>query len=154
MKHNIRIAKPEDFTIIQKLCDELYKDNESFDQHLDTNWSFSKNGIDYFKKVLSAKDHCCLLAEIDGRPAGFLLGGPKKLDYRIVSMAEIQNIGVSRDYRSLGIGTSLISRFRQWSREHGYQQIYVAAYYLNTRAVVFYKRQGLTPLDLSLEMDL
>jgi GNAT superfamily N-acetyltransferase len=149
----IRIAKPEDWEIIQKLNNEVFGANILYDRHLDEGWAMSDKGIKYFQKVLAAPDHCCIIAEVDHQPVGYLIGGPKEFDYRTVTMAEIHNTGVTPAHRSKGIGSKLISYFRQWCKDHGYQKMYVNAYFANDKAIAFYKKQGMSPIDISLEMD-
>lgn len=153
MDITIRTAKPEDWKIIQKLNNEVFEDNKSYDPHLDERWAMSDTGINYFKKVLTSTDHCCIIAEINHQPVGYLTGGPKELDYRTVKMAEIHNTGVTPAYRSKGIGSMLVSYFRQWSKDHGYQTVYVNSYFKNEKAIAFYKKQGMSPIDISLEID-
>ncbi|KKU87557.1 MAG: GCN5-related N-acetyltransferase [Candidatus Gottesmanbacteria bacterium GW2011_GWA2_47_9] len=66
-------------------------------------------------------------------------------------LAEIDNMGVTPAFRSKGIGIKLVEAYRQWAKEHGFDRLYVNAYYQNIKAIEFYKKCGLSPIDISLE---
>ncbi len=95
-----------------------------------------------------------IIAELEGKPVGYLAGTKKEFDYRNVKIAELSNMGVSPKYRSQGIGSLLVQEFKAWSRRNGFQTIYVNAYFHNLKAIDFYKRLGFSPIDLSLEISL
>lgn len=153
MEVTIRKATVDDWKTIQKLNNEVFEDNILYDKHLYEGWAMSDTGVKYFQKTLAASDHCCIIAEVDHQPVGYLIGGPKELDYRTVTMAEIHNTGVTPIHRSKGIGSKLIRYFRDWCKDQGYQKMYVNSYFANDKAVAFYKKQGMSPIDISLEMD-
>lgn len=151
MNVNIRRAIETDWPIIQKLNNEVFVDNAIYDPNLDLTYPFSKAGIAHYKEAASSSKLCCFIAFDKDVPVGLLVGGPKKLAYRKKKMSEIIELGVSPGYRSHGIGARLIDEFRHWSKENGYQIMMVSCYYSNNKAISFYKKCGLTPIDISFE---
>lgn len=151
MNVSIRKAKPEDWQTVQKLNHEMIEDNAQYEDVLMVGWSFSDEGAAYFKKVTSSSEYYCVVAEADGKAVGYLAGGEKKIPYRSIRVAEIGDMGVSHGYRSKGIGEKLVGAYRKWAKEQGFDRLFVNAYYKNEKAIAFYKKCGLTPIDISLE---
>jgi ribosomal protein S18 acetylase RimI-like enzyme len=149
----IKRANPQDWELMQKLNHELFEDNAAYDKYLDLQWPFTK-GLEYYKKYLSNPTYCTLLAYDGDMPVGHIVGGPKDISYRKVKTAEIYEMGVSPEYRSRGIGSQLVTALRKWAKEQGYETLMVNAYHGNEKGVAFYKKQGLQPIDINLEMGL
>lgn len=152
MQISIRPAKPEDFKIVQKLNHEVFQDNAQYDEDIIVDWPLSEAGEAYFKEICSDSKQCCLIAEVDGQPAGYVTGSEKEFDYRKSRYVELNNMGVSPEFRSHGLGARLVEEFKRWAKEHGYERIYVTAYFKNEKAVKFYERCGFEKADTSLEM--
>jgi GNAT superfamily N-acetyltransferase len=66
----------------------------------------------------------------------------------------LENIFVEEDYRSSGIGEALSREFFSWSKTNGAVSVLVSAYFLNERAIAFYKSVGFVPYSLKLEAKL
>lgn len=154
MNLTFKRAEPVDWSTIQKLNLEVFADSQKYDKFINMEWVMSEKGDNYFKKVTSNKDYFAFIAEMDQKAVGYLVGGLKKIEYRKVRTAEIENMGISPTYRSKGIGSKLIEEFKKWCKDDGYQTVYVNAYFQNKRGIEFYKRSGFTPIDLSLEVKL
>ena len=151
MNVTIRKAKPEDWETVQRLNHEVIEDNAQYEDALVVGWSFSDEGTAYFKKVTSSPEYCGLIAEVDGKLVGYLAGTEKKFPYRNIRVAEIGDMGVSSKYWSNGIGEKLVMEYRKWAKEHGFDRLYVNAYCKNEKAIAFYKKCVLNPIDISLE---
>lgn len=151
MNLKIRKAQPKDWKIIQKLNSEVFTHSAQFDKHLNLKWPSSKIGINYYKKITSDKDYCCLIAEIKGKPVAYLAGLQKNYDYRTNKVGEIDNMGTSPRFRSQGIGTQLVQEFKKWCKKQNLTHIYVCTYCHSKHAINFYKKQGLQPINISLE---
>lgn len=63
-------------------------------------------------------------------------------------------MGVIPKYRSRGIGQKLIEECLKIAREKGFQKVYVNTYFKNNGAINFYKNNGFTKIDLSLEKNI
>ncbi len=148
----IRNATPNDWQIIQRLNNEVFKDNAKYDPFIKRNWAFSALGVTYYKKVTRDNSYVTLIAEVDGKPVGYLVGAERRRTYRSLKTAEIDNIGVSPIFRSKGIGKQLVHHFIHWAKSEGFTSLYVNAYDKNVRAIKFYQSLGMKPIDMSLEM--
>lgn len=121
---------------------------------MDMKWAHSHIGKEYFTKLLNNPEACCLIAEENGKKIGYIAAIPKKITYRISKYVEIDNMGVIPKYRSKGIGTMLMNRCLEWAKAQGFQKAYVNSYFHNQMAIRFYKRNGFSEIDVSLEKNL
>jgi GNAT superfamily N-acetyltransferase len=60
---------------------------------------------------------------------------------------------VSEDARRNGVGTALVSRFREWCLQQGADEVYVSAYFDNDEAVAFYRKCGFRSWGHALVLD-
>ncbi len=150
----IRLATNEDISILQKLNNEVFLDNASYDPDLDENWAMGAAGKKYFTELVSHTDSLCLIVEEDEKLIGYLAAGPKEIDYRKSKYVEIQNMGVIPEFRSKGIGKKLIDACFEWAKAKGYEKIWVNSYSANKGAVNFYRKNGFDDIDISLEKSL
>jgi ribosomal protein S18 acetylase RimI-like enzyme len=154
MNITFRRALPQDWQAIQKLNDEVMVSNSAYDAYMHKEYAYTQDGEKYYKEVTSNSEYICILAEDNGKPVGYLAGSHKNLTYRTVKIMELNDMGVSPEYRSQGIGSLLVAELKRIAKSEGYQTIYVNSYFKNTKAIEFYKKQGFEPIDLSLEMTL
>ena len=63
---------------------------------------------------------------------------------------ELDNIFVEEACRGEGIGRQLVQTFIEWSTANGATRTMVSAYFLNEKAITFYKKVGFEPLTLKL----
>jgi GNAT superfamily N-acetyltransferase len=154
MDAKIRQAKPQDWKIIQVLNKELFDDNAVYDRYLNLDYPLSNIGIAHAKKAAIGKGTCCFIAFVGNKPIGYMYGGSKKIPYRILKTAEVYELTVSPGYRSQGVGKQLVEQFKQWCRKRTFEMIMVSSYFANDRAVAFYKKCGLYPTDITLEIRL
>jgi ribosomal protein S18 acetylase RimI-like enzyme len=144
-------ANIDDVQTFQDLNDEVFVDNSKYDSDLKIDWAQSEVGREYFADVVSNPENICLIVKDGERPVGYAVAEPKIFGYRLSKYMEIDNMGVSPDYRSKGIGTELIRRVTEIAKEKGYQKIFVNAYWGNTKAVSFYEKNGFEKIDVGLE---
>lgn len=147
----IRPCLSTDWNTLQKLNDEVFQDNLTYDPDIVVDGALSDKGKKYFQDVLHDKDSYCLIAEETGQPVGYIVGRPKKYSYRKGRYFEIDNMGVSPTHRSKGIGSKLIEKVTAWAVENGYTKLIVNAYSKNTAGVAFYKTNGFGEIDTTLE---
>ncbi len=150
----VRRAKASEWETIRDINQSSFEANQNFDPYLDMRWVFSEKAKKYFLTALTGPAYNVFIAEVDDKQVGYIILGPKQYDYRTVRMVEIQNMAVLPTYRSRGIGQRLVMEAKRWAKINGFETIYVNAYIHNTRVVEFYKRQGFTPIDISLEMQI
>lgn len=151
---NIRPANKNEVKDFQNLNDEVFIDNQKYDSDLDMGWARSDKGKEYFTEILNDPDACCLIAEENGKKIGYIAAGPKEIDYCKSKYMEIKNMGVIPEYRLRGIGTLLMKECLKWAKSQGFQKAFVSAYFGNRMAVKFYKKNGFSEIDVSLERSL
>lgn len=151
MHIRIRKADFKDIKTLQKLNYEVFIDNHKYDDDLILDWSLTEKGRVYFSKLLSNIHAVCFIAEDEGNAVGYIAAKPKDLSYKKSKYLEIENMGTIPAYRSKVIGTVLVKKIKEWGKERGYDRLYVNAYFKNTGAIKFYKRNGLQETDISFE---
>ena len=147
----LRKSEAKDWQTIQKLNSEVYENSFQFDKYLKQNDPFTIESESDYKKTVVDIDKFCMIAEVDGVPAGYLVGGENNYPYRTNRRGEIFHTGSSPNFRSLGIGTLLVSEFKNWCKQRGITHIATSAYYNDPKARHFYEKQGMHPLDVTLE---
>ena len=124
------------------------------DPYTNLNWA-KEEGHDYFGPLLEKENYICLIAEVEGQPAGYLFGYLKKpYSLRPIHTAELESMFVEEAYRSQKIGEALAKGFLDWAKENGTERVSVSAYAANERAIRFYKSLGFMPKNLVLEVGL
>lgn len=147
----IRPATKNEVKTLQDLNNEVFIDNQKYDEDLDMDWAQSEKGKEYFTKLLNNVESICLIAEDGDMKIGYLVAAPKIVSYRKSKYIEIENVGVIPAYRSKGIGTQLMQECLKIAKSRGFQKAFVIAYFNNTKAVKFYKRKDFAEIDVSLE---
>jgi len=150
----IRPARVEEIEALQKLNQEAFMDNVKYDPDLMMDWAMSDKGKAHFTKIFENPDSRCLVADDAGVLVGYIVLSKRDVDYRKSRCCEINDVGVTPVYQSKGVGSFLVQKAKEWAKERGYQKMYVSCYFANTRAVAFYKKNGLTEIDVDLEMTL
>lgn len=151
MDIKIETAKATDWELIQKLNNQVFINDKERDDDLDLNWPFSKVGIKYYKDLTNGKYGKCFIAYVGGNPAGYVALAPKDFGYRKSKYIEIENIGVDPKYRSQGIGKLLIEEAVKWAKEKHATKLWVSAYWENTRALDFYRKNGFYETGVELD---
>ena len=73
MNINIRQSTKDDWQIIQKLNAEVYENSFQFDPYLKPDDCYTKECEEDYKKSVIDKSKFCMIAEVDGVPAGYLV---------------------------------------------------------------------------------
>lgn len=147
----IRKAKKNEVEELQKLNDEVFIDNHKYDSDLLMDWAKSEKGKRYFTGLLNNPNALCLIATDNKEFIGYIAAEPKDFGWRKSKYLEIENMGVIPQYRSRGIGSQLIQKCLEWAKKKGFEKIYVNSYFANSKAIYFYKSNGFSEIDLSLE---
>ena len=137
----IRKAELKDLQRIQELNNELFElELANFDKHLIKNWPLSKEGREYFENAIN--ESFVVVAEIDGKVVGYLLGEEGKIPYYDFKIAELCNMCIDSNYRKQGIGNALYKEFENHFKEQGINHFTVTASFKNENAKSFYKKMG------------
>lgn len=151
---NIRIATILDLNTIQELNRELcLKENKEYDSSINPDYPITEAGHEYFKSRIGNPDSLALIAEEEGFIVGYFIGSlVEPEDYRILNkLAEGENMCVRDSFRGRGVGSKFTSKFEEWCREKGVEVIRYVASAGNTKAIQFYKSQGLKEVNITLE---
>lgn len=151
MDIKIRQSTKDDWKHVQRLNIEVYENSFQFDSHMDHQDPYSESSIKEYQDDVINPNKFCVLAEVDGNPVGYLVGSENNLPWRTNKRGEIHHMGVSPAYRSHGIGSMLVKEFKSWCLSRGITHLAATAYFADSKAREFYERQGLSPIDVSLE---
>ena len=98
-----------------------------------------------FLADLSSSSHSCLfIAERDGEAIGFLSGELREGSpaFKPKTWAAVEDVYVSPDHRSLGVGHALFEACQKWAQEKGADGVSLQVAAANTRARKFYEELG------------
>lgn len=150
----IRRGELKDLAAIQELNRQMcVKEHREYDATINPNYPVLPMGKAYFKGRILGKDSCAFVVIDKEKPVGYLVGSiVASEDYRTVGkMAELENMFVMDDYRSMGIGKRLVDAFTEWCEFRGVELIKAVASAQNSRAIGFYEREGMKQTAVTLE---
>ena len=137
----IRKATLKDLQRIQELNNQLFElELANFDKYLIKDWPLSKEGKEYFENAI--KYSFVIIAEIDDKVVGYLLGEVSDIPYYDFKIAELCNMCIDSNYRKQGIGNALYKEFEKYFKEQGITHFLVTASFKNESAKSFYKKMG------------
>ncbi len=154
MKILIRKATLKDLREIQKLNLLLFKkEHKEYDSSLDCTWTFGKIGTNYYTTRIKKSNGCSLIAIVDKKVVGYLVGGLSDLQpwRKIKGIAELENMFVFKEFRSFGVGSMLTREFFKWCKLKKVQIVRVTVSNQNLKAINFYKKNGFGDYDIVLE---
>jgi ribosomal protein S18 acetylase RimI-like enzyme len=158
MNITIREADEKDFRDIQKMNSNLFKfEEKNFSPCYNLKWPVSDVGIKYFKNSIINKNACALVAVVDEKIIGYLIGWIKEKhsSYRLLGTeAELENMFIKKKFRNKGAGSILIERFLTWCKEQEVKNVCVSALAKNMKAMAFYKSIGFEEYEVKFEMSL
>lgn len=151
----IRKATLKDLEDILLLSDELTLSDLPYDKEVDINWSHTEKGKEYYTEKITGKNGTCFVAEVNKKIVGYATATKKEVpSYRLVKVAELENLVVNKEMRGKGVGKKLVSYFIKWAKEIGAGKAAVDVFTLNEKGVAFYKREGFLSFETILEMPL
>lgn len=151
----IRKAKQNDLAVVLTLSDELSLSDLPYDKEVDINWAHTDKGKKYYSGKIQGNNGICFVAQVNGVIAGYLTAAIKEIpSYRLVKIAEVENLVVDKEKRSKGIGKALLNEFVKWAKEAGSDKVSVNVFSSNEKGISFYKREGFIPYDITFEMPL
>ena len=90
-----------------------------------------------------------LVAEIEGRIVGFILGEISGREFRVPeTIAWIDTIGVDPAYQKKGVASTLLSQVIQNFRQRGITRLYTLVNWSSWDLLHFYKKAGFTRGDM------
>lgn len=150
----IRKATLKDLQTIQQLNHMLFiLESEKFDDTLITDWPLSAYGEEYFKTAI--ENDIVLVSIVDDKIVGYIIGSLNtEGTYNNMKQAELNNMYVCEEYRSMGIGTELFNQLKKICIQNSIQEIKVVADYKNIKGINFYKNNGFEEAEITLKQKL
>lgn len=154
MRVTIRQFEPKDLETLRELNREVFlADKDNIDDLL-LEWPDTEIGQKYYEKVVNNDGAIGFLAEIDSKPVGYVALAVRTFHFRTSKFVEIENIGVSPEFRSHGIGKQLLETSLAWAKEQNADKLLVEAFAKNTRGLDFYREFGFYDTAITLEKDI
>lgn len=154
----IRQAKHADWRAIQNLNHDLFiYEQDNFLPVWETNWPLTKEGENYFQRIIISKDHCVLVAEKENKIIGYLVGILKKnITHKkgIPTIARLEHMIIKEELRRQGIGKELFRKFDSWSKDKKADRMEVDVLFNNERTTKFYKELGFEDFEVILSRDI
>ena len=147
----LRTAIDSDWQTLQELNNQVFQNDKDNDQDMDFNWPYSKVGIAYYKNLSNGTYGHCIIAEENGVSIGYIALAKKDFGYRKSMYVEVENMGVSPEYRSQGIGKQLMEAAEEWAKSQGVTKLYVQSFWGNQKAIKFYKENDFYEMGVELE---
>lgn len=154
METKILEAKPDDWKVIQDLNVQLFISEKDNDEDLDVDYPTSEEGIKYYQDIAKGKGGVCYLAYANDMPIGFIILNKKDFGYRKSKYIEVESLGVNPEYRSQGIGHSLIEEAEKWAKKKNATKLFVSVYSPNSEGLNFYKKNGFYETGIELDKKL
>lgn len=101
-------------------------------------------GPEIQRAEIAAPDRLTLVAEDEGRFAGFAQAGPLGLPIDPVGRraVELKRLYLRADYFGAGLADRLMAGVESWARSTGADELYLGVWAENGRAQKFYRRHG------------
>jgi len=135
----IRSARPEDLPDLQRIARTAHRDSRFF---LDTHFPVDRAEELYVRWIArDFAEHHVLVAEVDGRPVGYL-STQKKADHGVISLVAVDAAQTGR-----GLGRDLVLAALSWFQAQGLRQVRVVTQGQNVRAQRLYQAAGFRTLS-------
>ena len=151
---NIRKAKTEDLARLEELYRELEEDAVLYQPE---HFVFSPEGTrsEQMKDFLDSDTQAMFVAEDDGEVIGFahvvLIKAKKVPCLKPETSLYLQDLVVTAEYRSRGIGTILLNEAKKYGKENGADFFRTQVFPQNTDGMRFYERNGFSTKMITIE---
>ena len=139
----IRKADRNDIKELQKLYAELEEDAVIFQPE---HFVMGNRDEQFFDSIFNSDNQDILVAESDNKVVGFahvvMLEQKKVPCLKPEKVVYLQDLDVSKELRSRGIGAQLIDACKDYGKEHGADFMRTQVFPQNVRGMKFYERCG------------
>lgn len=141
----VRPAQSADVEALRRIASRSHHDSRFY-----TDGRFDAGRVDelfatWIEKSCGGYADVVLLAEVDGRPSGYITGhmaGPER--------GGIGLVGIDSTRRRQGCGRALVRSALDWFRQHGAPHVTVVTQGRNAQALSFYQRNGFEVAEIAL----
>ena len=150
----IRKATTEDLARLEELYRELEEDAVLYQPE---HFVFSPKGTrtEQVKEILNSDTQTMLVAEKDGEVIGFahlvLIKAKKVPCLKSEISLYLQDLVVTSEFRSQGIGTILMNEAKKYGKEKGADFFRTQVFPQNTDGLRFYERNGFSEKMITIE---
>ena len=150
----IRKATTEDLARLEELYRELEEDAVLYQPE---HFVFSPQGTrtEQVKEILNSDTQTMLVAEKDGEVIGFahlvLIKAKKVPCLKSETSLYLQDLVVTSEFRSQGIGTILMNEAKKYGKENGADFFRTQVFPQNTDGLRFYERNGFSEKMITIE---
>ena len=149
----IRIATKEDIKDLQSLYYELENDAVTFQPE---HFVHGERNEEFFSIIFNSENQDILVAEQDNKIVGFahvVILEQKKVPCLIPErVIYLQDLDVSEELRSQGIGAKLIEACKDYGKKKGADFMRTQVFPQNVRGMKFYERAGFSEKMKTIEM--
>ena len=149
----IRIANKEDIEDLKKLYYELENDAVTFQPE---HFVHGERNEEFFNTLFNSENQDILVAEQDNKIVGFahvVILEQKKVPCLIPErVIYLQDLDVSEELRSQGIGAKLIEACKDYGKKKGADFMRTQVFPQNVRGMKFYERAGFSEKMKTIEM--
>lgn len=149
----IRLATENDIEALQKLYYELENDAVRFQPE---HFVHGARDEGFFRPILQAVNQDIIVAELDGNVVGFahvMIQEQKRVPcLKPERVIYLQDLDVSEEMRSQGIGAKLIDACKDYGREKGADFMRTQVFPQNVRGMKFYERAGFSEKMKTIEV--
>ena len=149
----IRIATKEDIKDLQSLYYELENDAVTFQPE---HFVHGERNEEFFSVIFNSENQDILVAEQDNKIVGFahvVILEQKKVPCLIPEkVIYLQDLDVSEELRSQGIGAKLIEACKDYGKKKGADFMRTQVFPQNVRGMKFYERAGFSEKMKTIEV--
>ena len=138
---DVRRAVEDDFEVVHRLLEQLMPASQQLRQAM-------------WRGTLAQENFAAWIAEVEGRPAGFL-------DLYVLpdighgrNIALINNLVVDQEFRGRRFGEALLNEAVVYCRARDVVELHLWTDFNNTRALALYERCGFIRRSLLMELEL
>jgi diamine N-acetyltransferase len=152
---NASIDDYEDLCLVYEELDELHRINhpELFIKPCDC-----ARAKEYINEIINDDSKALFVAEVESKVVGFAECYIKNSSsFPVIKKrewAQLDSIAVKRDYQNYHIGTLLLDKVLEWTKDKGINRIELKVYSFNTNAINFYSNKGFIDSNKTLYLNL
>lgn len=144
--HPVRLATPEDATLLAELAARTFRDTFATDNSPENMAAYVAAHYSPAIQEQELRDprRCCLLAHVGGAPAGFAYLRDEPVEPGVPGQRplRLERLYVDRPFLNMRVGALLMRRCLEEAHTRGHDVMWLGVWEHNLRARAFYARWG------------